>query len=40
VQAYRDFVLAVAQSVAAAADEVGATETEALGKIKAALETA
>src|SRR5829696_1012291 len=28
VQAYRDFVLAVAQSVAAAADEVGATETE------------
>jgi hypothetical protein len=39
VQAYREFVLAVAQSVAAAADDVGATETDALEKIKAALET-
>lgn len=39
-QAYGDFVLDVAQSVAAAADEVGASETEALDKIKAALQTA
>lgn len=39
VPAYREFVLAVAQSVAAAADDVGATETDALEKIKAALET-
>jgi hypothetical protein len=39
VQAYRDFVLEAAQSVAAAADEIGATETDALEKIKAALET-
>jgi hypothetical protein len=37
--AYRDFVIAVAESVAAAADDVGATETDALEKIKAALET-
>ena len=37
VQAYREFVLNVAQSVAAAADDVGATETDALEKIKAAL---
>ncbi len=37
VQAYRDFVLQVAQSVAAAADDVGASETDALEKIKAEL---
>jgi hypothetical protein len=37
VQAYRDFVLEVAQSVAAAADDVGASETGALDKIKAEL---
>lgn len=36
---YRDFVLEVAQSVAAAADDVGATETGALDKIKSALQT-
>ena len=40
VQSYRDFVLDVAKSVAAAADEVGAPETDALGKIEAALQTA
>jgi hypothetical protein len=39
VQAYRGFVLDVAQSVAAAADDVGATETDALEKIEAALQT-
>jgi hypothetical protein len=39
VQSYRDFVLGVASSVAAAADEVGAPETDALGKIEAALQT-
>lgn len=37
VQAYRDFVLGVAQSVAAAAKDVGATETAAIEKIRAAL---
>lgn len=37
LQAYRDFVLEVAQSVAAAADDVGASETGALDKIKAEL---
>ena len=37
VQAYRNFVLEVAQSVAAAADDVGASETGALEKIKAEL---
>ena len=40
VQAYQGFVLEVAQSVAAAADDVGATETDALDKIKAAMQTA
>jgi hypothetical protein len=40
VQAYRDFVLEVAQSVAAAAKDVGAAETDAIDKIKAALQTA
>jgi hypothetical protein len=39
VQAYKGFVLEVAGSVAAAADDVGATETGALEKIKAALQT-
>jgi hypothetical protein len=38
VQPYRGFVLEVAQSVAAAADDVGATETDALEKIKTALQ--
>jgi hypothetical protein len=37
--AYRDFVLEVAQSVAAAAKDVGAAETDALEKIRAALES-
>ena len=37
--AYRDFVLDVAQSVAAAAKDVGAAETEALDKIRNVLET-
>jgi UTP-glucose-1-phosphate uridylyltransferase len=37
VQAYRDFVLGVAESVAAAAKDVGATETAAIEKIRAAL---
>jgi hypothetical protein len=37
--AYRDVVLEVAQSVAAAAKDVGAAETDALDKIRAALET-
>jgi hypothetical protein len=40
VQAYQDFVLNVAKSVAAAADDVGATETGALEKIETALQTA
>jgi len=40
VQEYRDFVVEVAESVAKAADEIGATETDALEKIKAALQTA
>jgi hypothetical protein len=39
VQEYRDFVVEVAQSVAKAADDIGATETGALDKIKAALQT-
>lgn len=38
--AYRDFVLEVAQSVAAAAKDVGASETDAIDKIRAALQTA
>jgi hypothetical protein len=38
--AYRDFVLEVAQSVAAAAKDVGAAETDAIDKISAALQTA
>ena len=38
-QAYRDFVLDVAQSVAEAAKDVGATESGAVDKIKAALQT-
>lgn len=38
VQAYRDFVLDVAQSVAAAADDVGASETDAIEKIKTGLQ--
>jgi hypothetical protein len=38
--AYRDFVLEVAQSVAAAAKDVGAAETDAIHKIRAALQTA
>ena len=37
--AYRDFVLGVAQSVAAAAKDVGAAETDALDKIRNVLET-
>jgi hypothetical protein len=37
LQSYRQFVLGVAQSVAAAADDVGASETGALEKIKAEL---
>jgi hypothetical protein len=37
VQAYRDFVLGVAQSVAAAAKDVGASETAAIEKIRVAL---
>jgi hypothetical protein len=40
VQAYRDFVLEVAQSVAAAAKDVGAAETDAIDKIRAALQRA
>jgi hypothetical protein len=40
VQAYRGFVMDVAQSVAAAADDVGVTESDAIGKIDAALRTA
>jgi hypothetical protein len=40
VQAYGDFVIDVAQSVAAAADDVGATETDALEKIKGVLQSA
>lgn len=36
-QAYREFVLGVAQSVAAAAKDVGAAETAAIEKIRAAL---
>ena len=38
--AYRDFVLEVAQSVAAAAKDVGAAETDAIDKIRASLQTA
>jgi hypothetical protein len=37
--AYRDFVLDVAQSVAAAADETATAESNAIDKIKAALAT-
>jgi hypothetical protein len=40
VQAYGDFVIDVAQSVAAAADDVGATEADALEKIKGVLQSA
>jgi hypothetical protein len=40
VEAYRNFVLEVAQSVAAAAKDVGASETGAIDQIKAALQTA
>ena len=36
--AYREFVLATAQSVAAAAEDVGASETGAIDKIGSALE--
>jgi hypothetical protein len=36
-QAYREFVLNVAQSVAAAADETATAESDAIDKIKAAL---
>ena len=36
-QAYKDFVLDVAQSVAAAAKDVGAEETAAIEQIRAAL---
>ena len=39
VQPYRDFVLGVAESVGKAADDIGATETGAIDKIKAALQT-
>jgi hypothetical protein len=39
LQAYRDFVLDVAQSVAAAAKDVDAAESGAIDKIKAALGT-
>jgi hypothetical protein len=38
-QAYRDFVLNVAKSVAAAVDETAAAESDAIGKIGAALQT-
>jgi hypothetical protein len=37
-QAYSTFVLEVAQSVAKAAEDIGAKETDAIEKIKAALE--
>ena len=37
MQAYKDFVLDVAQSVAAAAKDVGAEETAAIEQIRAAL---
>ena len=40
VQEYRDFVVEVAQSVAGAAKDVGAPETDALEKIRAAVQTA
>jgi hypothetical protein len=40
VQEYRDFVVEVAQSVAGAAKDVGSPETDALEKIKAAVQTA
>jgi hypothetical protein len=40
VDAYRDFVLGVAQSVAAAAADVAAAETGAIEKIRTALQTA
>jgi hypothetical protein len=39
VQAYSDFAVEVAQSVAEAAKDVDATESDALEKIKAALQT-
>jgi hypothetical protein len=39
VQAYSDFVVEVAQSVAEAAKDVGAPESDALDKIKAALQS-
>jgi hypothetical protein len=39
VEEYRDFVVEVAQSVAAASKDVGAPETDAVEKIKAALQT-
>jgi hypothetical protein len=39
VEAYRGFVIGVAESVAKAADEMGATETGAIDKIKVALQT-
>jgi hypothetical protein len=39
LEEYREFVLEVAQSVAEAAKDVGATEAGALDKIKAALQT-
>jgi hypothetical protein len=39
VEAYRGFVIGVAESVAKAAGEMGATETGAIDKIKAALQT-
>ena len=40
LEPYRDFVLEVAQSVAAAAKDVGAAETDAIDKIRASLQTA
>jgi hypothetical protein len=39
VEAYRGFVIGVAESVAKAADEMRATETGAIDKIKVALQT-
>jgi hypothetical protein len=40
VAAYRDFVLAVAESVGKAADDLGAPETGAIEKVKEALQAA
>jgi hypothetical protein len=40
VEAYRAFVVGVAESVGKAADDLGATETGAIDKIKGALQTA